>query len=239
MSIAIDEALSPVEWRTLAEQDSQELPRACYDHNEPFDGRYLLAVVHRAIAEQTDEAWSLFQDCFSPTVRSWFRSHHSRDVALLWDSEENYIAMTFSRFWLSMRDRHVEFATLSAALSYLHATLNGVLIDTVRDHLRLRSREDSLPEPECSIELSTEDIYDSQHLWRSVQALLVDERQRRLAYLLYYCGLKPRDIARVCSQEFADVKDIYSLTHNILERLRRNSDRLGYLLGRVPTNLPL
>lgn len=229
MSITIDEAASQSESTTLTERNSQELQRAW--HNKPFDERYLLALAQRAIVEQTDEAWSLFQNCFSQTIRRWFRNHRSRDLALLWDSEENYIAMTFSRFWLTIRGQHVEFVTLPAVLSYLHATLDGLLIDTVRVHLRARSREDALPEADYSASLFTEEYQDDQQLWKSVQALLADEQQRRLAYLLYYCGLKPRDIARLYSQEFADVKDIYRLNHNILQRLRRNSNRLLYLLA--------
>ncbi len=50
-------------------------------------------------------------------------------------------------------------------------------------------------------------------------------------YLLYYCGLKPREIVLRCPQEFDDVKEIYRLNHNIVERLRRNRDQLRYVLG--------
>ena len=72
---------------------------------------------------------------------------------------------------------------------------------------------------------------NDQSIWNSIQLLLPDERERRLGYLLYYCGLKPRDIILRCSGEFGDVKDIYRLNHNIVERLRRNRDRLRNLLG--------
>jgi len=34
-----------------------------------------------------------------------------------------------------------------------------------------------------------------------------------------------------CSREFDDVKEIYRLNHNIVERLRRNRDRLRHVLG--------
>ncbi len=77
--------------------------------------------------KQTDEAWSALQQCFSETIRIWIRSHPSSDLALLHDSEENYLAQTFSRFWFAVHDQHVEFTTLSAALSYLRAILNGLI----------------------------------------------------------------------------------------------------------------
>jgi len=229
MNIRMVEAVNQISLQALVDLSTRELQR--HRSKAPFDDRYCLEILRRAIVEQTDEAWSALQHCFSETIRGWLRSHPSSDVALLRDSEENYIAQTFSRFWYAVRDQHLEFSMLYAALSYLHATLNGIITDTLRSHLRLRSREVSLPEPGCSEELSGEAPLESQSFWESIRFLLPDERERRLAYLLYYCGLKPRDIVMRCPGEFDDVKDIYRLNHNIVERLRRNRDRLCHVLG--------
>jgi hypothetical protein len=228
MSISMDEAVSQMKLAALADLSTHEPQR--HRWKEPFDDRYCLEVLRRAIFERTDEAWSVLQQCFSETIRGWLRSHPSSDVALLRDSEENYIAQTFSRFWYAVRDQHLEFTSLYAALSYLHATLNGIIMDTLRFHLRLCSREVPFPEPGCSQEPVSEEPFGSRSIWSSIQPLLPDERERRLAYLLYYCGLKPRDIVIRCSQEFDDVKEIYRLNHNIVERLRRNRDRLRHVL---------
>ncbi len=148
MSIDIDEALQQINLKTLADLSTYELQhRRC---NSSVDDRYCVELFRRALVEQTDEVWSALQQCFNETVRSWLWSHPSHDVALLRDSEENYIAQTFSRFWYAVRDQQLEFTTLPAALRYLHATLNGILTDTLRSHLRGRAREVSLPEPGCS-----------------------------------------------------------------------------------------
>jgi hypothetical protein len=193
--------------------------------------RHAVEIVRRALVEQTDEAWSALQQCFSEPIRVWIRSHPSSDVALLRDSEENYIAQTFSRFWSAVHHQHIEFTTLPAALAYLHATLNGVLTDTLRSHIRLCSREVPLPGPDLFIEPSAEEPFENELLWESMHSLLNDKRERRIFYLLYYCGLKPRDIVARCPQEFSGVKEIYRLNHNIIERLRRNSGRLRYMFG--------
>lgn len=227
MAINTVEALGQMPLTTLAALGINELQQ--HRCKALFDEHYCLEILRRALVEQTDEAWSVVQQCFSETIRIWIRSHPSRDVAFLRDSEENYIAQTFSRFWFAVRDQHLKFTTLYAALSYLHATLNGVIIDTLRSHLR--SREVPFPEPGCSQEPMVEDTVDGQSIWNSIQLLLPDERERRLAYLLYYCGLKPREIIIRCPDEFDDVKEIYRLNHNIVERLRRNRDRLQYVLG--------
>ena len=229
MSVSMEEAVSQMKLTVLADLSTHELQR--YRRKEPFDDRYYVEIVRRALVERTDDAWLALEECFSETIRCWLHSHPSRDVALLRDSEENYIAQTFSRFWYAVRDQHIEFSTLYVALSYLHATLNGIIIDTLRSHLRSCSREDPFPEPGCCREPIAEDSQDSQNVWNSIQLLLPDKRERRLAYLLYYCGLKPRDIVIHFSLEFDDVKDVYRLNHNIVDRLRRSKDRLRYLLG--------
>src|SRR5713101_9079248 len=95
--ISRDEAVSQMKLATLAELSTHELQR--HRRKEPFDDRYCVEILRRALVEQTDEAWSVLQQCYSETVRGWIRSHPSSDVALLRDSEENYIAQTCSRFW--------------------------------------------------------------------------------------------------------------------------------------------
>ncbi|MFL5592033.1 MAG: hypothetical protein ACJ8DI_30880 [Ktedonobacteraceae bacterium] len=88
-----------------------------------------------------------------------------------------------------------------------------------------------LPEPGCYEEPAIADAIDGQSIWDDIQGFLPDERERRVAYLLYYCGLKPRDIIVRCSHEFKDVQEIYHLNHNVVKRLRRNRDRLRHVLG--------
>ncbi|HEY1348363.1 MAG TPA: hypothetical protein VGF67_01900 [Ktedonobacteraceae bacterium] len=220
---------------TLRQMDLGSLTNRCGDEmkllrrKQAFDDQYCLEIFRRAILERQEPAWEILQRRFDETVRIWLRSHPSRDLALSRDSEENYVALTFSRFWYAVRDQRLEFPTLYAALSYLHATLNGVIIDTLRTH---KSREIPLPEADSPDEpFSQDEPGDEEATWKSLQKLVPDAREQRLVYLLYYCGLKPREILIRCPQEFAEIKEIYRLNHNILERLRRNRERVRWLLG--------
>jgi len=144
MPISKHEALDQIKLTTLADLCTDELRR--YRCNEPANDRYFIELLRRAIVEHTDHARSLLQQCLSETIRTWIRSHPNGDLILLHVSEENFIAQTFSRFWYAVHDQRVEFTTLSLALRYLRATLNGILIDTQRSQLR----EVSLPGPDCS-----------------------------------------------------------------------------------------
>src|SRR5712691_10654931 len=111
MSIGIYEAISEMKPTTLTDPGTQE-PENHWG-KEALDDRHALDLLRCALVERRDEAWSELQQCFSESIRKWIRSHPSRDVALLRDSEENYIAQTFSRFWYAVHTQHLEFATLT------------------------------------------------------------------------------------------------------------------------------
>jgi hypothetical protein len=52
-----------------------------------------------------------------------------------------------------------------------------------------------------------------------------------VAYLVFQCNLKPREIIRRCPQEFSEVQEIYRLRRIIVERLLRNADYIRYRLN--------
>ncbi len=54
--------------------------------------------------------------------------------------------------------------------------------------------------------------------------MLPNKREQRLAYLLFHCGLKSREIVRFCPQE----QEIYQLRRIILERVLRNADQCAF-----------
>ena len=76
-----------------------------------------------------------------------------------------------------------------------------------------------------------EDDTENSETWESLQLLLTNPREQRVAYLLFHCGLKPREIIRFCPQEFSDIQEIYRLRRNIMERLLRNADYLRWRLS--------
>jgi hypothetical protein len=56
--------------------------------------------------------------------------------------------------------------------------------------------------------------------------LLPDARQQRLAYLLFHCGLKPKEIVRAYPEEFGDVQEIIRLRRSIIGRVLLNPDHV-------------
>ncbi len=174
----------------------------------------------------------LLQQCLSAIVLRWMRRHPLRERACRFDSEENYVAQTFARFWQAyVLHEQLEFRTPAAALCYLRASLNSVVLDTLRTYLR--PKEMPLPEPGWAGEPLTEDKEDCGELWGIMQHLIPNAREQRVAYLLFHCGLKPREIVHYCSQEFSKVSEIYRIRCNILLRLLRNADSIRWQLARV------
>lgn len=197
---------------------------------EIFDDQYCLEIFRRAILESKEQAWLTLHQRFGDTIRIWVRRHPSCDLALVSDTEENYVAQTFSRFWFAVHNQQLEFPTLYAALSYLHATLNGVIVDRLRS--QRNGSEVPLPEADAPDEPATSaEFGEESTIWATLQTLIQDQREQRLLSLLYYSGLKPRQVVEHCPEEFPDIKEVYRLNHNILERLRRNRDRLRWLMS--------
>jgi hypothetical protein len=206
---------------TLVAQCSREIDN--YRRGEPWNDEYALELLRRAIVQENHEAWSGMQHCFSGLVCKWLRRHPKSGVALRLNSEENYVVQTFERFWQAAAlNRHMEFITLAAALQYLRASLNGVILDTLRTYAR--PGEVMLSEIGEAKELQTEDTAGRSEVWEALQAMLSDEREKRLAYLLFHCSLSPEDIVESYSQEFNDVREVSHLRHSIFKQYLHRVD---------------
>ena len=201
-----------------------------YRRGEPCTEAYGLELLRRATMQGDQEAWAWVQHCFGGMVRGWLRRHPKSEVAYRLESEENYVAQAFERFWQATAfNQRVEFSTLAAALQYLHASLNGAILDMLRAYER--PREVSLSGPGEPGEPLVEDSSDHSEVWDMLHMILSNPREQRLAYLLFHGGLKPREIVRFCSQEWSDVQEIYRLRRNIMERVLRKADLLRWRLS--------
>jgi hypothetical protein len=228
VSLLSNPSCSELSLPVLAAQCLREIDN--YRRGEPCTDTYGLELLRRAIKQSDQEAWTWVQHCFGGMVRVWLRRHPKREVACRLESEENYVAQAFERFWQATAfNQRVEFNTLAAALQYLRASLNGAILDMLRAYAL--PREVSLPGPGEPGEPQVEDSSDNSEVWDILQMILSDPREQRLAYLLFHCGLKPREIVRFCSQEWGDVQEIYRLRRNIMERLVRNADQLRWQLS--------
>jgi hypothetical protein len=201
-----------------------------YRRGETCTDMYGVELLRRATVQGDQEAWAWVQHCFGGVVLNWLRRHPQRARACRLESEEHYVAIAFERFWqATASNQQVEFSTLAAALRYLRASLHGAILDTLRGYAR--PREISLPEPGEPGEPHMEDVTFSSEVWDILKTLLSNPREVRLAYLLFFCGLKSREVVQVCPHEFDDVREVYGLRRAIMERVLRNADLLRWRLS--------
>jgi hypothetical protein len=219
-----------------SEMSAEELAAHCvrelnnFRRGESSSEMYGVELLRRATVLGDQEAWMWTQQCFGELVLFWLRRHPYREAACRKDGEQNYVAQTFERFWqATAMTQHIEFNSFAGALQYLHACLNGTLLDTLRAYSR--SREIPLPEPGDPGELQIEGVSESSEVWDTLKTVLADRNERRLAYLLFHCGLKPREIMRFCPDEFSNAHEIYRVRNNIMNRLLRNADHLRWRLS--------
>jgi hypothetical protein len=208
--------------QVLAAQCLKELSN--YRRGEPCTDAYGLELLRRAMVLGNQAAWEGVQHCFGEIVRDWLHGHPRREAACRLENEEHYVAQVFKRFWrATASNQRVEFKTLAAALQYLRASLNGAILETLRAYTW--PSEVPLPEPAEPVKAQVEDdSTDNREVWDILQTILPNEREQRLAYLLFHCGLGPREIVRFYPQEWNDVQEIYRLRRIIMEGLLRNAD---------------
>lgn len=187
---------------------------------------YTLELLHRAIAHDDKDAWAELQQSLGETLLAWLHDHPGREAACRWQSEKQLVALAFERFRQASVQAQIAIETPNGMLVYLRASLHGAILDTLRTYSR--PREVSRPVLGEAGEPHVEDQVDSNEIWEVLQATLSSAREQRLAYLLYHCGLKPREILHFCPQEWSDVQEIYRLWRNIVERLLRHADSIRW-----------
>ena len=177
----------------------------------------LLELVRRATTQGDQQAWTVFQQSLEETVLGWFHEHSGREAACKLQSEWYFVALAFERLRQAILLRQVDCEKLSEVLVFLHVSLNGAILETLRASKR--------PEAVSSIWQDGEDSRVKRDLWDWLQARLPNRQEQRLAYLLYHCGLEPSEIVRCCPREWSNVHEVIRLRHVILKRLMNQSNR--------------
>jgi hypothetical protein len=167
---------------------------------------------HASIHSDLD-AWAAFQLSLEVTVLIWLHEHPGSEAACRLQSEKHFVSLAFERLRQATIHGQVSCETLSGVLVYLRTSLNGAILETLRDSER--------PGADSSIWLDGEDRLDRGGLWDRLQARLSNRREQRLAYLLYHCGLEPAEIVRYFPLEWGNVQEVIRLRRTIFKQLMK------------------
>jgi len=188
---------------------------------------HCLDMFHQALLHNDQRGREEFQRQLSEAVFGWLLVHPRREEAGCCENEEYYVVQAFGYFWRAIaQDKAVELSTLTAVLKYLQASLDGIIIETLRNYSC--SRELSIAEPGCQRKSFSTGHDNSNEIWKNIQSLLSDARQQRLAYLLFHCGLKPREIVQSYPLEYSNLQEILRLRYKVMSGLTRTLSSLSF-----------
>ena len=153
-----------------------------------------------------------FQRHFRGVLLDWLMRHPGSEAACRLYSEEYYIDRAFRYAWqIPLDSPPFEFNTLATVLRCLRANLHGLILDAPREPVSAK-----IPGASHSTGALCNSA-ETQQIWSNLQASLSNERERRLANLLFSSGLKPKDIVDTYPQEFGDVREISRVRLTMME----------------------
>ena len=175
--------------------------------DETCHDQYIVSMFHRALIERDVCAWECVQQVLKETMLGWLRSYTATIVASV-NGEDAFVMQAFAQLWTITEHQPLEDS--SAVFKYLQASLRAVLIDAERASRSTPLVNGGAPN-------------DRGRSWKAICSLCTNEREQRLAYLLYHCALTPLDIVRLCPREFSDVQEVKHLRRVILQRCLRDT----------------
>jgi hypothetical protein len=194
-----------------------------YHRGDLQDDTYCVELLRRASLQNDQDARQAVQKCLSDTVHGWLDCHPHKETACRVGKEEHYVTRAFERFFEATEHQQIVFSTLADALLSLRTYLNSVLLDALR--VSSQSREILLSGRSTSEQSGISSSKQSE-VWEMLRNMLPDLREQRLVYLLFHCGLKPKDIVYTYPQEFQDVEEISCLRLRLIQRLLDREDQL-------------
>lgn len=211
-----------------------ELAQRCGEETAKFtrrvdnDPQFCFELLRRALAEQSDEAFTQVYRVYEPLVTGWVY-RHSR-FALTGESPDYFVSGAFRAFYLALRgERFARVPTLAAALGYLKTCVHTEIIQ----HLRGRKAEltvsaEEVPEGAAEPDLGAR--VQAEELWAHLCRLLPDERDRLLARCAFALGLKPRQICVAYPAHWPSERAV-SVALYRLRRILRADPELATLAG--------
>jgi hypothetical protein len=165
---------------------------------------YCLELLRQAILQEDQDAWQVVQQCLKEAVKGWLDCHPRKVEACRLDSEEHYIAQAFACFYQAASQRQGALSQLSSAMLYLRMSLNSAILGMLRASAR--------PLKLSELDSST----TAREAWEMLKKMSLNDREQRIAYLLFHCGLGPKEIAHAFPEEFHDVREIALLRRTII-----------------------
>ncbi len=186
---------------------AQEAPNAC------------LELFRRAIKERDQAAWDIIYEQYRRIVFSWV----SRNPVFYstGESAEYFAQDAFMRMWRHLTpEKFDRLNDLRSLMAYLKMCVNSTLIDFMRRQDQpTEELQETTPHAE---EPSAVEQLDRAQLWQLVSGQVQNDKEWLVVRGLFVWGYKPNELSTKYDSVFRDVKEVYTIRENVMNRLRRN-----------------
>jgi DNA-directed RNA polymerase specialized sigma subunit len=200
-----------------------------YFTHHDYDSSYCFELFRRAIRNNDEYALEVIIIQYQPLVARWVDRWMAKhpDFPLANAEAQDFIAQAFERFWISFTPAKFDKSqSLAAVLRYLQMCVNGAITDTWRKSRRIqleqepRDEEQELSEPEST----PEELLQRDEFWQLIKKKSKDPKEYTVVYASFSLALSPREILAEYPGLFSDIKEIYQLKANLLDRLERDEE---------------
>jgi hypothetical protein len=224
--------------RTLRLLDVDRLADECADHTTKFfnrathDPSYCYELFRRAIVGCNSYAWDKIYHQYQPLVVKWVMNH--TELPATGEEVDYFVNCAFDRMWTAVdAEKFEQFDNLAEVLRYFKLCIHSVIVDYTRvnpmDTVDLEPVTPLLRQGLPSIEERITDQLERQELWKTLAALMHDEKDTIVLEWSFVYGLKPSAIYAENSDRFESLEEVYRVKRNLLNRLRRNPDLQHFL----------
>lgn len=173
----------------------------------------------RAIKLRNQQAWDCIYEQYRRIVFSWIsRNPVFYDTG---ESAEYFAQEAFMRLWRHLTPEKFDALTdLRMLMAYLKMCVNSTLVDFMRRQDQpTEELNETIPHPETT---STVERLDREQLWQLVSGQVQNDKEWLVLRGLFVWGYKPNELCTKYDSVFKDVREVYTIRENVMNRLRRD-----------------
>jgi len=211
-----------------------DLTQRCASETEKFnrrdssDPQFCFELLRRALADGIADAFTRVYQNYERQVLVWVYSHSGFERT--GESADYFVSAAWSTFYFALcGPKFGGFPSLPQVLAYLKLCVHTAIAQYLRDQQPAATTPlDLAPDTGHAPDLATR--ITAVELWRQVERLLPDPRDRLLARCAFVEDLKPRQIVKAYPSRWKDEREVSVELYRI-RRLLRNDSELRKLGG--------
>ncbi|MCA9984465.1 MAG: hypothetical protein KDE59_09235 [Anaerolineales bacterium] len=199
---------------------------------EAHDTSFCFELFRRAFVDQDEGAWDLVHGQYLSLVTGWVMRHSAFHNT--GEEADLFANAAFYKMWRAVdAEKFQKFNQLNEVLRYLQMCVGSV----ITDYLRSQDQSELVDELPRSLDIDWDTDVEGEisaaavqrRFWSFILERLNSEEEVAVIHDLFVLALKPREILERRTRLFKDVKQIYRIRENVIDRLRRDEELADFL----------